>query len=286
MKRMVSFGRGLDGAFAAVVVASLVLGGGRSALGAEPAPLHLATALYRPTREGDTLAWHARWILAPDAVQRVLGGEPALLRFARPLPEGETLAFAPGVEPVIEDGHLAAVRVTAAGLDLRESMIGHTVRAELVQPLAREARGPFVLGAPIVAGAAVQIVDGTIDASRHVELEPGGALESHVGHVSARAVSSDAREHARRLTGYEHRWSGHAIYVRGDDLDPGGIRARIVDQKDVAHRGSIALAAIFAFVIANLVVVMLRLKRAAGVERADALLAAEIDGADRMGKAR
>ena len=134
------------------------------------------------------------------------------------------------------------------------------------------------LGAPVAAGHAVQIIDGDLKTGVRLEVSTGRALERHVGYVVSPGVSHPAREEARRLTGYDARVSGAAIYVRGDDVKTaGGLTATLETPGERSRRGAVGIAIVFALVVALLLAAVRKLRHAASVERADAILAAELD---------
>jgi hypothetical protein len=235
----------------------------------------IAGALYTPAvADGGAVTWYARWILTQETVTALLDG-PMELRFAVPLPAGETLAPRRGVEPVLEDGRLVAVRLTAGALDLRESGYRSDVSAVFTQ---REPRG--TLGAPFVAGDAVQILDAAPQGGARLELEPRQPFVRRVGYVAPDAVGHAARQGARDVTWFYGGMKHFALYARGDDVRAaGGIDGKALSARDVSARAVLPIAAVFAVLVGGLVVAMRRLRRAASAERADAILALEIDEA-------
>jgi hypothetical protein len=238
---------------------------------------HVAAALYVPKVTAEGVEWDARWVLAAADAAAVHDDDTLVIRFARPLPEGETLwleTSAPALERiptirgVYENGRMVAVRVPGSLVD------GRSVHATLVQrPLPKSTT--WLVGAPIGEGTAAQIIDGSLGASSRLELDDG-RFESHVGHQTSRRLSHAAREEARRLTGYDTRLSGAAIFVSGEDLRSGDLVARVVSPRERARHGYLALLGVFGAIVAALVWMLRRLRHAASVERADALLAAEI----------
>jgi hypothetical protein len=228
-----------------------------------------------PTEEG--IQWEARWVLPKDFAAGLAQDDTVVIRFARALPEDERmwldspLAGLPFLAPIVEGRRIVAVRVPASLVD------AGTVHAVLVQRTSRGA-GHVVLGAPVAEGRAVQIVDGVLGEDTHLEPDPAG-FEKHVGYATARGIDHAARAEARRATGYEARLSGNAIYVRGDDVrDRGLLETKATTARDRAHHALLGVVAAFVVVVVGLLVALRRLRDAATVERADALLAAECAG--------
>ncbi|MBX3201375.1 MAG: hypothetical protein KF894_24785 [Labilithrix sp.] len=239
---------------------------GDDACAHDAAALPLAGAHFAPRRVDGGLAWDARFVVTSDATSSFRGG---VLRFAAPLPAGETLVAAPALGAIVEDGRVAGLCVGEDALQER------TVSASFIQPLVGD--GAIALGAPIAAGRAVQIVD-TSAGDAHLELTGAPLLEKHVGFVAPRGVGPGAREEARRLAGVHQHVSVSPIYLRGEDAR-GGLTVRLVDARTRAESSAIAAGAVFVAVVGGLVLAARKLRRAASVERADALLASEIDAA-------
>ena len=230
----------------------------------------LAAALFTPTRTSDGLDWSAHWVLAPDAAAEIESGARRTVRFALPLAEGEALEPTFRVVPLVEGGHMTGVVVDRAGLD------GRTVRAVFHQRAA--VGGMLRLDAPVGAGTSLQIIDGDLGAGTRLEVETGHGLERAVGNVAPPGTSHAARDEARRLTGYEARVTGAPIYVRGDDVKAAsGLHATVVTAKARGHRGWVAMGVLFVGLVGALLLAMRRLRHSASVERADALLAADLD---------
>jgi hypothetical protein len=199
-------------------------------------------------------------------------GDTLLLRFAVPLQEGQTVDPTFRVAPFVESGRVVGVLVDAAALEER------VVTAVISQPLASHAGG-VPLAAPIAAGRSLQIIDGDLGGGARLRLDQAPSFEQHVGYAKPSVVSDAAREEARRLTGYEAKMSGAAIYLRGDDVVAAhGLVAKLESPRGGARGAVIALGALFAGLVAVLLVAMRRLQHAASVEHADAVLAAELDG--------
>ncbi len=235
-----------------------------------PAEARVAGALFTPTRTHDGIDWAAHWVLAPDAAADLDGGASRVLRFAIPLASSEALEPIRGVAPLLEGGVVVGLVVDRAGLDDR------TVRAVIHQRFGDD--GEIQIGAPVAAGTALQIVDGDLGAGTRLEIEMGPLLERGVGHVGPPGTSHAAREEARRLTGYDARVTGAPLYVRGDDVkNANGFRARIVSARARGHKSVIALGLLFAGLVAALLLAVRKLRHAASVEHADALLSAELD---------
>jgi hypothetical protein len=249
----------------------------RSGAGAAAPPeLHVSAGLFTPTRTDDGLTWNAHWVLTPESAPELEAeGAARLIRFATPLGPGESVEAGFGVSPFVEYGVVTGVVVERTAAD------GRTVRGIVHQRLTGEGREIAHLGAPVAAGSALQIVDADLGAGTRLEIETGRVLERHVGFIAPPGIGHAAREEARRLTGYEARVNGAALYVRGDDVRAtNGLHAGVVTPAARAHSGTIALAIVFAAIVAALFAAVRRLRGAASVERADALLAAEVDALD------
>lgn len=241
--------------------------------------LHVSGALFTPTRTDEGIAWRAHWVLTPESSVELETGPPRVLRFATALAEGQTVEAGFGVAPFVEAGAVTGVVVERGAAE------GRVVRATVRQRLGGDGRTSVHLGAPVAGGNALQIIDADLGAGTRLEIETGRALERHVGFVAPPGIGHAAREEARRLTGYEARVNGAALYVRGDDVRSGhGIRARVLTPAARARGGTIALGAVFAVIVAALLAAVRRLRHAASVERADALLAAEVDALDGGGR--
>lgn len=223
----------------------------------------IASAIATAQRAESGIAWDTRWIIGFDAIGDFDGGR---ITFAVPLPTGESMQSARGITPVIEDGHITAVCVEPSALD------GRTIHAIFTQP------GTAKLGAPLAAGNAVQI----IDAADREDLEvQGRVLEPHVGFLAARGISHDAREEALRLTNAPPMIARTFVFVRGADLHASGGLEGKLGGRAKARSTTIGAGLAFVGVVALLVVAAGRLKKRATVERADALLAGEIEAAGR-----
>jgi len=261
-------------AFAVALVLSLVLLSSARAH-AEPrvqTAAHVMGGLYTPVRNDDLLVWHARWILSVEDAEEVSHGATRTIRFAALLPEGETLEAASGIEAMVENDRLAGVRADWRALE------GRSVRATLRQPLPRAASTGIPLGAPFAVGTATQIVDGDLGKGARLEVAAARGIEKHVGFTGPAEIGHGARDEARRLTGYEPRLTGAPLYVRGDDIAARGVlKADVTSASERESRGGIAVGAGFVVVVGALVLAMKKLGSRASVERADALLAAEIE---------
>jgi len=242
------------------------------------APL-VASAIFSSTRSAQGLTWRASWVLTPEAAAELDDGSPRTLRFALPLADDVTMEPTTGLQPVLEDGHVAGVLVGRTALDAR------TVRAVFHQRTALDSDTHVRLGAPVAAGIALQIIDGDLGSDTRLEIDTGHGLERRVGHVAPPNVGHAARAEARRLTGYTSRVTGAALYVRGDDVKASkGVTATLVTPHGRARHGALAIAVAFVAIVGALFVAIRKLRDAASVERADALLAAEVDALG--GKAR
>jgi hypothetical protein len=237
--------------------------------------LRVASALFTTTRTDDGLTWRASWVLTPESAAELEDGATRTLRFALPLADNVRLDTAVGLEPVVADGVVVGVLVERAAL------AGRTIRAVVHQREALHADSHVRLGAPVAAGLALQIIDGDLGSDTRLEIDTGRGLERRVGHVAPTNVGHGAREEARRLTGYDSRLTGAALYIRGDDLEAArGVTATIVTPRGRARHGALAIAIAFAAIVVVLILAVRRLRDSAGVERADALLAAEVDALD------
>lgn len=233
---------------------------------------HVTGGLYTPVRAGDQLVWSARWVLDPFDASAIAEGTPRTIRFAAPLPEGETIDRAEGIEPIREGRRLVGIRVDARALRDR------SVLATLRQPVAKTETTDILLGAPIATGTAAQIVDGDLGGGTRLEVTGARGIERHVGYTAPSELGHGAREEARRLTGYTPRVTGAPLYVRGEDVrNQGTLRASVASGAERKSRGSFAVGLGFIAVVGALIVAMKKLHGRASVERADAVLAAEID---------
>jgi hypothetical protein len=227
----------------------------------------LAGAAFIPRREGEDLAWDARFIVDVDAAFDFQGGA---VPFAIPLPEGETLIPTPGIAPVFEGTRMIGLCVTP------EAIHDRTIAASFLQPLARTATSTK-LGAPVAAGNVVQIVD-TALGDAQLDITGSELIEKHVGYSAARGVSHAAREEARRLTDVRARIDRSPLYVRGDDvLAASGVSARIAGPPARRSANMWGVLLVFGSVVGALVATARKLRRTADIEHADALLAEEID---------
>mgnify|MGYP001555714483 CR=1 FL=1 len=240
---------------------------------ANPEPIVSGISVAQRTEEG--IGWDARFILDVDASFDFKGG---LVTFAMPLPVGETMRLEPGVTAMTEHTP-EGDRITALCV---EPMAVHfrTIHAFFTQTTELRSDRATRLGAPVVAGTAVQIIDGPVGNEIRLEAVRGAGLQPHVGFLAAHGINHDAREEARRLTGTPLTVGHTSIYVRGDDLKTSGALEGPLVGTRAKSKGSIAGAALaFLGVVAALVFGARRLKRAATVERADAMLASEIEAA-------
>ena len=232
----------------------------------------VAGALFTPTQVDDGLEWRVRWVLTPEAADDIAQGASRAVRFAVPLTDAEKVETAWGVVPFSEAGRVAGVLVDRSGVD------GRLVTAVVHQHLARDGALGLHIGAPIAAGNALQIIDADLGGGVRLEVDPGRVLERRVGYLAPPGLSRAAREEARRLTSYDAGVRGAAVYVRGDDVKAsGGLSAAVVTPRARGKRGVIGLAVLFGGIVIALLVALKRLRHAASVERADAILAAEVD---------
>ncbi len=246
------------------VAAAIVASAANAHAADEPctaSPVPIAAASFTPRRTAEGIAWDARWIVENDASFEFHGGR---LIFAAPLPPGERLVDGDGLT-LLPDGSGVCVRP--------EALHDRTIHATFVQPAGTS----LPLGAPVAEGHAVQIVGTTLGDSR---LEPiGGRLERHVGYMAPRVVSDAARAEARRLTDMRPKVTEGLVYLRGEDAP--GLELRVLEPPARRTSTAVFAFAIFAGLVAALVVAARRLRQRASVEHADALLAAEIDEAAR-----
>lgn len=220
--------------------------------------LRVAGALVT-AKQDEALVWDTRWVLAPDELEaeRVVGD----IRFAAALPEGETMRLDSGTNPILEDGHIVGVHVD------RSRDEGRTVRATFVQ---RGHAAHVALGVPLAEGSAIQILDLDLGAGARIEIDRDRALE--------RRVAQAARDEAVRLTAYAPQPSDTAVYLRGDDVKAArGLRGSIVTVGERAARMSMIAAGVFLTIVVGLVLGLRKVKKQAAAERADAVLAEQIE---------
>ena len=250
-----------------------------------PGPHHaearVASALFTPTRVEDGLEWRARWVLAPEAAGDIAQGATRAVRFAVPLTSAETFEPTFGVVPLTEAGVVVGVEVDREGID------GRVVTATIHQHVARDGALGVHVGAPVAAGNALQIVDGDLGAGSRLQVDTGRILERRVGYFAPPGISHAARDEAGRLTGYDARVSGLAIYVRGDDVKAAsGLVATLETARTRGRHGTIGIAFVFGVLVLALFAAVRKLRHAASVERADAILAAEVDALGSGGQSR
>lgn len=240
---------------------------------APPRPTALAAALFTPTRVDDGLEWHVRWVLTPEAADDLAQGAQRTVRFAVPLAADAQLEKIWGVTPIVENDVVVGVVLDRAGLT-ESRVIAATVHQRLPRDHVRDVH----LAAPVAGSSALQIIDADLGGGTRFELDPSRVLERRVGFMAPPGASPAAREEARRLTGYSEHLSGAAIYVRGDDVKAlGGVVATLESPRARARGGEIGVAVAFGLLLVGLVAAVRKLRHAAGVERADAILAAEVD---------
>jgi hypothetical protein len=232
-------------------------------------PVPLAGALFtihRPDRAKGTIQWESRFIVESDASFDFKGGT---IRFAVPLPEGESLSPTAGLTPFFEAGRMIGLCVSP------ETIRDRTIAADFSQPVEGTSAHP--LGVPVVKGSTVQIVDTVSSIDARIEITTPG-FERNVGFVAPPGVSHGAREEARRLTATRARLTANPIFVRGDDLErTGSLEGRIVDERQRARGSAFGVGLVFAGVVASLVLAARRLKKSAHIEHADAVLASAIE---------
>lgn len=220
--------------------------------------LRVAGALVT-AREDDALVWNASWVLTPDELEASeVSGD---IRFAVPLPEGETMLPAASVTPITEGGHIVGVHVD------RPKEQGRMVNATFLQP---QPGAHSLLGVPFADGSAIQIVDADLGAGARIEIDRNRLLE--------RRVAQAARDEAVRLTSYAPQPSDTAVYLRGDDVKAArGLHGSIVTVGERAARMSMIAAGVFITLVVGLVLGLRRVKKQAASERADAVLAEQIE---------
>jgi hypothetical protein len=255
--------RALRAILVATASFTLTLGFGSTA---DAEPLHVAGALVTAQRREDGIAWHTRWILAPEDVNAFREGD---IRFARPLEPGERIELDFGESEVVEAGRVIGLHAEIAALRERE------IAATVFQPTPKS--GTFPLGLPLAAGTAVQIVHVDLGGGAWIDIADAPDLVRHIGYVAPAGVSYGAREEARRLTAYEAKINTHPLYLRGSDLTPSGISGRLTSVQERSRTGYFVTGLAFFVAVGALVVAARKLRGAAMEERADALLAAEID---------
>jgi hypothetical protein len=223
----------------------------------------LETALVTPEVAEDGVTWHARYVLRE--------AEPTVLRFAVPLPRGEEMLPASGVGPIVEDGRIAGVRIDA--LPTRESGRQRDVHVAFRQ---KDPHG--VLGVPFVEGDAVQILDLVPDGGARVEVDAKAPFVRRVGYVAPDAIGAGARQGARAVTWFGKR---SALYARGDDVRAaGGLHGEALTKPQIARRAALPIGGLFVVIVGALIVAFRKVRHAASVERADAILARELDAVE------
>jgi hypothetical protein len=250
----------------------LALGPERGAAAAAPAcaccdaPIVPTTgAVLRVRRSGEGLAWDGRYFVDVGALADMphIGETPGPLRlaFAVPLPPGTT-----------SDLPALGANGRTTGLCVERALLEDGVlRVSFVEP-------PPVaeVGAPVAAGAAVQIVEAGDPADTAIE-PTGRGLVRHVGFFAPEAVGHPAREDALRLAERRGIPVESPIFVRGEDVAAGGgLAGHVVDPRARTRGSAAGVAAVFAAIVAALALAAKRLRSRASVERADALLASEI----------
>jgi hypothetical protein len=124
-------------------------------------------------------------------------------------------------------------------------------------------------------------MDASPGGGRQLEVS-GRNLERNVGYVGSRGIGHGAREEARRLTGgadFPFPADTSPIFVRGDDLEAGGLVGSVIDARALARRRALGVGAVFIAVVGVLVAAARWLNQKATIERADAILASEIERA-------
>ena len=257
--------------FVAGLVLVALLGTAHAAPVAAP-DAGVAGALFTPSQTREGIVWRSQWVLTPESAVAIDGGETRTLRLALPLDESARFEPTFGIVPVVEGGRVTALRVDRAAL------VERTVTTTVIQRLPSTGERWMRLGVPVAAGTAHQIVDGDLGAGTRFEVETGHSLERRVGYVAPPGLSHAAREEARRLTGYDSRVTGAPLYVRGEDVRAmGGIEATLMTPHSRARHTTLAIGVVFGGLVVALFAAVRKLRHAASVERADALLAAEVD---------
>lgn len=228
--------------------------------------LVLAGGRFTAHRVPEGLRWDANFVLDVDATFDFRGGD---ISFALPLPPDERLVPTPGIEAIIENGRLVGLRVS------KDALVDRSVTAAFLQP------NTSTLGAPVTASESLQIIDSAAGDAR-IELARSDDFDrhfqKHIGYVAPSTVSAAAREEARRLVGVAPRMSTNMIYVRAQDVRASGLlHGQLVDPPAHSRKTPLAVGAVFVALVALLVLAARRLRTAAAVERADAMLASEID---------
>jgi hypothetical protein len=240
-------------------------------------PLEGALVSARNAEEG--LVWDARYVVDASAAFAFHGGT---VRLAVPLPAGAELRPAPGLSALREPGSARIVAVCAGP----EALHDRAIFATFTERVALAPGSTVKLGAPLAAGSAVQILDtwGAFPAAArggNLDVAAGEVLERHVGFVAARGIGHAARERAREATGAGVNIAATPIYVRGDDVAAaGGLTARVTEAPARKTSSAVGIALVFGSIVLALVLAARRLRTLATVERADALLAADIDRLD------
>jgi hypothetical protein len=249
----------------------------------EPQPGIVTGAVYTPMEKDGVLTWYARWMVAPE-VYTARTDAPPTIRFAAPLPPGAALAvvdhdamLGPSVEPIVDGGRIVGVRVLRMPLPTGESLGNAAVRARITQPAPKPGER-IAFAAPIADGRVLQIIDGIVDGGPRVDVDGDDILERHIGWVGPRGVTKQDRFAAQAAARFfVPGVRGNTIFVRGDDVRAlGGLRGTIATP--ISRATMIAIGGAFAAIVAALLYALRKLRHAASVERADAILRFEIEG--------
>lgn len=250
----------------------------------EPPPGIVTGAVYTPMEKDGVLIWYARWMVAPELYTTREDAQPKEIRFATPLPAGAALAvvdenhvLGPSVEAIVEGGRIVGVRVLRMPLPTGESLGNAAVRARITQPAPKPGER-ITFAVPVVRGPALQIIDGIVDGGPRVDVEGGDVLERHIGWVGPRGATKEDRFAAQAAARFfVPGVRGNTIFVRGDDVRAlGGLRGTITTP--ISRSTMIAIGGAFAAIVLALLYALRKLRHAASVERADAILRLEIEG--------
>ena len=239
-----------------------------AAAGAPP-PSAARAALHVGTVVGEDLQWRSTIVLPPDG-----DGAPLRLRLAAPLPPGETLDAAPGVHAVFERDGIVAVDFAAAPEGVAV--------LRFTQPNARRAARAH-LGAPLVEGDAIQIVDVAGDGGARFEPAAELGLDRTVTELVQPGISLGDRGAAIAELDYHAPLGAVPLVLRADAalVARGGIDGTLTTFAERRRGAAAGISVAFIAAIIALWALQRRLGRAAHEEEAERALAAEYDALSR-----
>jgi len=250
---------------AALVLAAL------PAAAAPPAVASARAAVHRGVVVGDAIQWRTTIAFPPmdDA-------SPVRVRLAVPLPPGETLDGPPGARAV-RDGE----RIVAVDIDAPE---GGQVVLRFTQPGAKRAPRAH-LGAPLVEGDAVQIIDVDGDGGARFEPDPALGLDRTLGELVQPGVPHDERAAAIDALDFHPPIGAVPLVLRADPavVARGGVDGALTTFAERRRGAAAGIGVAFVLAIAGLWALQRRLGKAAREEEAERVLAAEFQALARDG---